>query len=80
MKYATLFVQLRKKLGMTQQELADKIGLPQPVVARWESGKVKPQRRNLIKLAGGLGLDADQLIYRPYEIARSFPSKRVGKK
>jgi len=32
----------RKKLGFTQVELASRLGVPQPTVARWESGNVLP--------------------------------------
>ena len=44
---------LRKKLGMTQQELADKIGVDRVTVARWEAGEKKPSnlaRRQLQRL------------------------------
>jgi predicted transcriptional regulator len=45
-------VKLRQALGFTQQQLADKLGAPQPTVARWETGKVKPHRLYLEKLDG----------------------------
>ena len=32
---------IREKLSMTQAELANELGCPQPTVARWESGVVK---------------------------------------
>ena len=32
----------REKLGFTQVTLAKRLGVPQPTVARWESGKVSP--------------------------------------
>jgi len=39
---------LRKSAGLTQQQLADKIGVPQPHVARWESGKVEPLYKTMV--------------------------------
>ena len=43
-------VKLRTALGFTQQQLADKLGTPQPTVARWETGKTKPHRLYVEKL------------------------------
>jgi DNA-binding transcriptional regulator YiaG len=36
-------VQLRKSLGLTQQQLADLIAANRPTVARWETGKHQPR-------------------------------------
>lgn len=33
---------IREQLGLTQEELARKLGVSWGTVARWESGKVKP--------------------------------------
>jgi len=38
---------LRKSLGFTQQQLADRIGANRVTVARWETGKHPPQGANL---------------------------------
>ena len=38
---------LRKALGLTQQELADRIGSQRPTVARWEIGQNEPRGANL---------------------------------
>ena len=38
---------LRKALGFTQQQLADKIGSSRVSVVRWETGKHPPEGANL---------------------------------
>jgi len=38
---------LRKELGLTQQQLAEKIGATRESVARWETGMHPPQGANL---------------------------------
>jgi len=45
--------ELREKLGMTQQELADKVGVDRVTVARWETEQKRPSqlaRRQLARL------------------------------
>jgi len=40
----------RKKLGLTLQEVAQKVGAPYSAVYRWEKGDNKPSARNLKRL------------------------------
>ncbi len=46
---------LREAAGLTQAELADKIGLTNRAVGAWESGRSKPRLDKLSKLADILG-------------------------
>lgn len=41
---------LRKRLGMTSQELATTIGVSIASVSRWETGKNKPSKLAVIRL------------------------------
>ena len=50
--------ELRKKLNMTQQELANAVGVDRVTVARWEAGDKRPSnlaRRQLARLANHKG-------------------------
>jgi DNA-binding transcriptional regulator YiaG len=40
-------IRLRKKLKLTQQQLADMIGSQRHTVSRWESGENEPRGANL---------------------------------
>lgn len=52
----------RKAAGLTQQELADKLGVIQQQVAKWETAGANPQTKTLKRIAEALGVDADELI------------------
>jgi DNA-binding transcriptional regulator YiaG len=43
-------ITLRKALGLSQQELAERLGTYRETVARWESGATKPHRLYLVEL------------------------------
>jgi ribosome-binding protein aMBF1 (putative translation factor) len=47
----------REKLGVTQAELATRIGSTQPAVARLEAGGVSPSVDTLQRIADALGLE-----------------------
>ena len=49
--FAKAIIQARAKSGLTQEELAKRMGTTQSVVARWESGKTLPSCRTLMRLA-----------------------------
>ncbi len=43
---------VRDRLGLTQQELAGRLGVALPTVSRWENGRHKPSRLALDKIEG----------------------------
>jgi ribosome-binding protein aMBF1 (putative translation factor) len=48
---ASAVIDARNGAGLTQEELARKMGTTQPVVARLESGRARPSLRTLERLA-----------------------------
>ena len=52
---AAAVIDARSRVGLTQQELAKKMGTTQPVVARLESGRGRPSMRTLERLAKATG-------------------------
>jgi ribosome-binding protein aMBF1 (putative translation factor) len=57
-------VAARRAAGWTQRELAERAGVPQPVIARLEAGDNDPKLSTLTKLAHALDL---RLTYLPTE-------------
>lgn len=55
----------RTKLGISQQALADHIGVSRVSINRWENGHVNPTANGVIKLADYFGLPIDTLIKDP---------------
>lgn len=57
-----LIAELRKKQGLTQQQLADKLDLSNKTISKWESGSGSPDISNLPVLAEALGISVDELL------------------
>ncbi|MGI5965667.1 MAG: helix-turn-helix domain-containing protein [Anaerotruncus rubiinfantis] len=52
----------RIEMKISQQELADKIGVSRSTVAMWESGASAPRAGMLLSLAEALRCSADELL------------------
>ena len=53
---------VRKAKGMTQVQLAEKVGCTQKDISRWESGERTPNTASLKKLSQALGCSMDDLV------------------
>lgn len=52
----------RREQGLTQQQLADQVGLSKGGIGAIETGEtVEPERSTILKLARALGLDVDMI-------------------
>ena len=61
-KIANKLVELRKKNGLSQEELADKLGLSRQAVSKWERAESSPDTDNLICLAKLYNVSLDELL------------------
>lgn len=50
---------IRADRGLTQQELADKIGITREQINHYENGRVTPQALNKYKIAKALDFDVE---------------------
>lgn len=53
---------LRKAKGYTQAELADKLGVTNKAVSKWETGEAFPETAQLVPLADIFGVTTDELL------------------
>ena len=54
--------ELRKKAGLSQAELGEKLGLSNKAVSKWENGQAKPGLDTVHKLADVLSVSVDDLL------------------
>lgn len=53
---------LRKKAGLSQEQLAEKLGVSRQAVTKWESNDTIPDTTNMRQLADLFGTSVDQLM------------------
>ena len=53
---------LRKTKGMSQEELADRMGVSRQAVSKWETGASDPSTSNLLTLAKLFNTTAEELL------------------
>lgn len=67
---------LRKKLGMTQSELAEKIGVTFGTVSIWERGLRMPEWATLQKMCELFGVTIEDLIENPEPAEKQNESEK----
>ena len=58
----SMIAELRKENGMTQADLAEKMGITDKAVSKWERDLSYPDITTIPKLADILGVSADELL------------------
>lgn len=71
MELGTYIQQLRKEQGLSQEALAERMGVSRQAVSKWEQGLSYPSTENLLALAQLFGVSADGLI----GLARETPEE-----
>ena len=68
MEFSERLKKLRKDTGLTQVDVASKLGISQQAYASWERGVKKPTQDNLVKIAQILNVSVDYLVGNSEEI------------
>jgi len=61
-EFGNYIYERRCKTGMTQAEMAERLGVTNKAVSKWETGKSKPTTNTLRKMAALFGLSVDELL------------------
>ena len=62
----------RKRSNLTQAELADRMGVHENTIRRWEAGDFEPRSNDLIKLCEILGCTEAELLNGPEKGVKSM--------
>ncbi len=73
MKFQEKLVALRKGKGMSQEQLAEKLGVSRQAISRWESGESTPDMLNLLGLCECFQVSSDYLLHDDYESDADIP-------
>ena len=72
---------LRRERGVTQIDLAKKLGVPQSTVSRYERGRLRLPSESLGKIAQMLGVPVDDILgTRPLQSEESSTERRILKR
>ena len=67
---------LREQAGLSQRELAHRLGCQQPAIARLEAGQASPNMRTLERIAEALDLRLEwQMVSRDQALAEGVPAR-----
>lgn len=67
--FAAALREIRKRAGLSQEDLARMVGVERSTVTKWESGQNAPALPTLAKLADVLGVSVDDLLGRKFHQA-----------
>lgn len=62
MKLNEKILYYRKRAGLSQEELAEQVGVSRQAVSKWELGEATPEVEKLVALARTFGVTTDELL------------------
>lgn len=72
--------EMRVEAGLTQEQLAEKLGVTRPAIARWETNKGIPDISNLITISDFFHISLDEMIKGNEEVKEKIISDSSSKK
>ena len=75
-KLADRLVELRKENKLSQEALAEKLGLSRQAISKWERAEASPDTDNLIALATLYGISLDELLGNEPKAEKEVPAEK----
>lgn len=75
MNFSNNLLRLRKQFGLTQEELAERVGVSRQTVTKWESGESLPDISLCSDIAKIFGVNLDDLVNYSDEYGLPVPQK-----
>lgn len=72
-------VQLRMSKNISQEQLAEILGVSRQAVSKWEMGQMLPQIDKVVRLAEFFNVSTDELLLDNMDIPRAFTEKKKNK-
>lgn len=76
-KIGAFIFQLRKEKNLTQEQVAEKMGVTSKSVSRWENGRTLPDVSMLRMLASYMGVSLDELLNGERKVLKKKKMKEV---
>lgn len=73
MKLQEKILYCRKKAGLSQEALAEKLGVSRQAISKWETGESTPEVGKLLLLARAFGVTTDWLLSEEEPVAEAAP-------
>lgn len=80
MTFAEKLLQLRKREGYSQEELANKLDVSRQAISRWEMGTAIPDSLNLLHISKLFEVSTDYLLNDDYESDNDLPKVKEKNK
>ena len=80
MNLADKILELRKKKGLSQEELAEVLNVSRQTISRWEVGTALPDAINLVQLSKVFEVSTDYLLNEEYNSDNDLPSVKENVK
>jgi len=73
MTFSDKLIFLRKQSSLSQEDLAEKLGVSRQSVSRWEMGSAMPDASNLLQISKIFGVTTDYLLNEEYSSDNDIP-------
>lgn len=83
MEFSKKLYELRKKNGLSQEELANKLNVTRQTISKWELGESAPEMEKLVMLGNYFNISLDELVLgkaqNEHNVSNSkFENKKVA--